>query len=33
MDRTLLHREADTAQRLLAFIGVVQVANFNGWLS
>ena len=32
MDRALLHREADAAQRLLAFVVVMQVANFNGWL-
>jgi len=31
MDRALLYREADAAQRLLAFVSVVQIANFNSW--
>jgi hypothetical protein len=32
VDRASFHREADAMQRLLAFVGVVQVANFNGRL-
>jgi hypothetical protein len=30
MNRARLDREADSAQRLLAFVGMVQAANFNG---